>query len=678
MSKQLNIAAAAYTPDPIVGTTKQKNEHFFQFEKVVHSKDDTAGINKMLKRGGYFVSGKEAFNDNGDHVGFKCSAKCRPDVALGHNRRDKSWVEDLEHIDFGGYSRTYLDCGSLEKCYEQIFGEALEEYNKTQRNDRKIKNYLTHILEDQRRGSMKKKSTTDNSRKPWYEFIFQIGKRDNRLDTEASIAILEKFVLEWMPEHYPNLKAVGIYLHADEFTIHPVTHEKLPGSVHIHFDFVPVCHALTKEEQEEEDKLREEIKQQEIERCKKEGIEFDEKKWKKKDWTPWRVEHFGKALQSGMSVQSSISGACAEMGFRTKGKLTAQIQMEEAVRNDLLDMVESYGIKIDREIELDREEEVTIQLYKAREDNAKLLEANQKLMEELQKQSRKNKRDAAQNLKDKNQNQLDKTENEKNAKHNAEEKAVNDKKSAELSVFQNKVDMIDKNLEKIDKWTSQKNQVELQLNKVNEVLNNQKKQQDKTEKKQNERQKFLDELHDETFAKADENERKEIEIKNQLSELKDESQKDDERKKEIKTMVDDYYSMRTNYRKYEDAHYFMERTDTDIDKIEKEFYQNEKYGVRSFTENLTDMFGRVKEYINHLYLKFEDAQRVWNNYFHGKKAEDLRSIASDMDAHGITSFDDYDKQRLDGKLSWQIKKVEEEKQRMIPKKKERPSISWDD
>ena len=144
---------------------------------------------------------------------------------------------------------------------------------------------------------MKKKTTTDNSRKPWYEFIFQIGKRDNRLDTDASISILEKFATEWMPKHYPNLKAVGIYLHADEFTLDPVTGEKLPGAVHIHFDFIPVCHALTKEEQAEEDRLREEMKQEEIERCKKEGIEFDEKKWKKKDWTPWRVEHVEKALQ---------------------------------------------------------------------------------------------------------------------------------------------------------------------------------------------------------------------------------------------------------------------------------------------------------------------------------------------------------------------------------------------
>lgn len=656
--------------DPITGTVIAREERFFEFGKVVYKKDDTAGIIKMLKRGGFYVRGKETFNDDGSLKGFKCSAKCRPDVALGHNRRDQSWIEDLDHIDPAGHYRTILNCGSLEKCYEQIFGEALEEYNRTQRNDRKIKNYLTHILEDQRRGSMKKKSTTDNSRKPWYEFIFQIGKRDNRLDTDASIAILEKFATEWMPEHYPNLKAVGIYLHADEFTIHPVTGEKLPGAVHIHFDFVPVCHALTKEEQAEEDRLREEMKQEEIERCKKDGIEFDETKWKKKDWTPWRVEHFGKALQSGMAVQSSISGACAEMGFRTKGKLTAQIQMEESVRKDLLDMVESYGIKVDREIEIDHEEEVKIQLYKEREDNKALLEENQRLLKIIMEQGEQNQIDAAQNKRDKTENERARIKNEQDAKNNSIKKAENEKISAKLSVMQEKVDNIDINLETIKEWTENHAAIE-------SAQNRRAKAQAEKDKKQNEREEFLNNLHDETFAQKHENEKKENEIKGLIQDLKDEEKADEKRKHELELMSDNIFSNRHDYNNYQYAHDFMERSKTDIDTIEKDFWNDEKYHVRSTKENLTYMFGRIKDYISHLYIKFEEAHKVWAEYFHGKKANDLRNLINDMDAHGVDSFEDYHKLRMEGKLKWQVQALEQEKQKYVPPKKERPSISWD-
>lgn len=39
----------------------------------------------------------------------------------------------------------------------------------------------------------------------------------------------------------------------DEETKDAVTEKKLPGSVHVHFDYVPIAHALTKEELEEDE-----------------------------------------------------------------------------------------------------------------------------------------------------------------------------------------------------------------------------------------------------------------------------------------------------------------------------------------------------------------------------------------------------------------------------------------
>ena len=69
--------------DPINGTTKEKDPHLYDYDKVVHSKDDMKGVNRGLQRLNYKITGKDAFDENGNHKGFKCSAKCRPEVAEG-------------------------------------------------------------------------------------------------------------------------------------------------------------------------------------------------------------------------------------------------------------------------------------------------------------------------------------------------------------------------------------------------------------------------------------------------------------------------------------------------------------------------------------------------------------------------------------------------------------------
>lgn len=361
-----------FIPNPIIGITYEKDLHLFDTKRPFHAKDDVKALKHFASKFGKSrVTGEErkSYSD-----GFRVSAKCRPNFARGHNIRAPKWVDEKSHIDEKGFHKTYLDLGNLEQCYKTVFGKALEEYNSKQtRSDRKIKNYLQKILDDERRGTMKKSSKVDNSRKPVYEFIFQIGKRDNRLDTQKSIEILEKFVLEWMPSHYPNLHPVCITLHADEYTFDPITKQKLDGSVHVHFNYIPIAHCLTKEEQQKENEMRKELESKARTAAALRGETFDKKKFDKQDWQKWRVENFGKALQKGMSIQSSMTGACAEMGFRTKGKLTAQIQMEEAVRQDLLDFAESYGVKVNREVAEKREETVSIDEYKSREDNKRVL-----------------------------------------------------------------------------------------------------------------------------------------------------------------------------------------------------------------------------------------------------------------------------------------------------------------
>ena len=300
--------------DPINGTTKEKDPHLYDYDKVVHSKDDMKGVNRGLRRLNYKITGKDAFDENGNHKGFKCSAKCRPEVAEGHNRRNENWVKKLDHVAKNGDYEIWMDYKNLDSAYKEIFGEALEEYNKTQRSNRRIKNYLTHIQNDKRQGSMKKSAKVDNSRKPYYEFIFQIGRRDNRLDTESSKKILKEFCLEIMPKRFPNIRPIGIYLHADESTNDAVSDDRLQGSVHVHFVYVPIAHALSKEEQEEDKRLKKEMEEKARLEALQKGKEFNKSKFEN-DWPLIRVKKFGKALEKGQKLQSSLTGVNASEIF---------------------------------------------------------------------------------------------------------------------------------------------------------------------------------------------------------------------------------------------------------------------------------------------------------------------------------------------------------------------------
>lgn len=234
-----------------------------------------------------------------DFMGYKAMCHCRPIIQRLHNKRDPKIVSSEKHIDLSRTHETILDCGTIEQCYEQIFGEAVKKYNaKQKRKDRRIENYLETILNDKRQGKHKN-IKADGSRKPAYEMIIQLGNRDNRPDDEKASRVLKDFC-NFLIKKYPNIVPIGIYLHNDEFSIDEETHLKVFSPVHIHFDYVYVA-------------------------------------------------HLGKSLKTGMDLQCSMSGALAEMGFITaKGKGTAQQQFEESVRHDLQNFAEERGIKIDR------------------------------------------------------------------------------------------------------------------------------------------------------------------------------------------------------------------------------------------------------------------------------------------------------------------------------------------
>lgn len=116
----------------------------------------------------------------------------------------------------------------IEKAYEDIFGEAVADYNaKQKRSDRKIDNYLSKIKQSK------------NNEKVFYETVVQIGKRDDTgiLDENGNItedARLAKEVLDeyarTFQERNPNLIMFNAVLHMDEAT------------PHLHLDYIPVAH----------------------------------------------------------------------------------------------------------------------------------------------------------------------------------------------------------------------------------------------------------------------------------------------------------------------------------------------------------------------------------------------------------------------------------------------------
>ena len=233
-----------------------------------------------------------------DFMGYKAMCHCRPIIQRLHNKRDPKIVSSEKHIDLSRTHETILDCGTIEQCYEQIFGEAVKKYNaKQKRKDRRIENYLETILNDKRQGKHKN-IKADGSRKPAYEMIIQLGNRDNRPDDEKASRVLKDFC-NFLIKKYPNIVPIGIYLHSDEFSIDEETHLKVFSPVHIHFDNVYVA-------------------------------------------------HLGKSLKTGMDLQCSMSGALAEMGFITaKGKVTAQQQFEQN-RTELDNNIESFNQKSEK------------------------------------------------------------------------------------------------------------------------------------------------------------------------------------------------------------------------------------------------------------------------------------------------------------------------------------------
>lgn len=146
-------------------------------------------------------------------------------VSREHNIRNRRVTNPQEHIDPDGYYEIWRD-EKVRDAYHRIFGQALKEYNARQtRDDRKIKNYYTHVKKNDKKHTV-------------YEMIIGIYGRDENgqyiCPTDTGKEIMRKFVDGWEKRN-PNLERIGAYYHIDE-----------QGDPHVHIDYIPVAHGYTR------------------------------------------------------------------------------------------------------------------------------------------------------------------------------------------------------------------------------------------------------------------------------------------------------------------------------------------------------------------------------------------------------------------------------------------------
>lgn len=145
-----------------------------------------------------------------------------------HNRREYEKIGKPipDSIDVSKSSENIILVDKdIKQAYQEIFGEALEQYNaKQKRADRKIEDYCDHI----------KKSK--NGEKLFYEDVVQWGSKEDFQKPETRERAKEALVqyVKGFEERNPNLKLVGAYIHMDE------------ASPHLHLDYIPVAQGYTR------------------------------------------------------------------------------------------------------------------------------------------------------------------------------------------------------------------------------------------------------------------------------------------------------------------------------------------------------------------------------------------------------------------------------------------------
>ena len=270
-----------------------------------------------------------------------------------HNRRDyeKIGKEIPENIDknLTEQNITIVD-KNIKEVYQEIFGEALQEYNQKQkRADRKIEDYYEHI------------SKSKNGEKLFYEDVLQWGKKEdfqNNPELKETAKECLKEYAESFEKRNPNLKLIGAYIHMDEV------------SPHLHLDYVPVAHGYSRglKTRNSLDKAMKEMGFQPEKESRKNNAT---KLWKENE-----RKYFGDICRSkGLEVEAE----------RSYDRKSLSVEEYKEAKDKMIDVIEQEKGLLEQSIESNKKEIQELEVKKAdltseaSELTAQISEADKKL-----------------------------------------------------------------------------------------------------------------------------------------------------------------------------------------------------------------------------------------------------------------------------------------------------------
>lgn len=151
----------------------------------------------------------------------------KTETSLRHNNRNFTEEEKEsfhnKHVDFSRSDQNNtLVKKDIHEAYDEIFGEALAEYNaKQKRSDRKIDDYYSKVFHDKRMSTQK-------------EFLIQVGKKEDFEDDvdgkkwETANKILENYCKSFEKRN-PKFKIYNAVIHNDE------------SCPHLHLNVIPIA-----------------------------------------------------------------------------------------------------------------------------------------------------------------------------------------------------------------------------------------------------------------------------------------------------------------------------------------------------------------------------------------------------------------------------------------------------
>lgn len=366
------------------------------------------------------------------------------------------------------------------------------------------------------------------------------------------------------------------------------------------------------------------------------------------------------------------------MGYRTQGINTAQMQLGKAIREDFLDLVESYGVPVDRTVNTNAEAKVRIEVYKAREDNKKILkeiketekEVKSALKELKKKEAEIEKREASVEGLEEQKKDVDKREKEVKKLEDKvapyaeridtlveDEKRVLEEKGKleETRIAQNQKEVELKEKEtkiETDKKALEKTKAEInssieKLHNYEESLSSKEILLDTKEEKLNERSKSLD------------TEKAVIEAEKKQNQ--EDMEQNDKNAKEIYDKFESFGPLEEKYKKYLSAVNSNEQIKINVEDIGRQLKTELMEPNASWREKVDYALSNFTERCRKILTKVQDAVRGFTNFLQGKTSDDFRKMADDMDRNGTKTFEDYQHRWSSESLDWQ---VEQRKQKL--------------